>query len=77
MTEMPDDAQALQAIRAKLRHSTNIQFISIEEFHALIVSNSMLERTELAEAQLTKLYNIETGMSYVIESELLDTDRTW
>lgn len=77
MTQMPDDAEDFLLKRARLRENNAIQFVSPDEFYALIVSNSMLERADLPDAHLIGLTNVETGMTYVIETELLDTDRTW
>ncbi len=77
MTKMPDEAADFEAKRAKLRQNKAVQFVSADEFYALMVSNSMLQRSDLPDANLTGLYNIETGITFVIETELLDTDRNW
>lgn len=77
MTETPDAQKSFQAAREQLKQSSAIQFVTAEEFYALMVSNTMLERFEIRQANVTGLLNAETGLSYVIESELLDTDRTW
>ncbi len=76
MDGMPKRAN-LETIRAELRESSVHRFVSADEFYALMVSNSILQRIDIPAAQVAGLFNVETGMTYVIESELLDTDRTW
>lgn len=64
-------------MRARLRQDPAFRFITAQEFAALTISNDRLERFEIREANLIGLRDTSLGLSYVIESEQLNTDRTW
>ncbi len=78
MSKSPDrHSNQYETVRAKLRLDSTVRFITAEEFAVLTISNQQLERFEIREANVIGLRDNQLGVSYLVESENLSTDRTW